>query len=74
MIMGRTCSGVSALNLRRPAASAILAKSGLCRSVPKSGMPDAFISSSTKASASFRKTTILTGSCRRESRSPMPMA
>jgi thiamine pyrophosphate-dependent acetolactate synthase large subunit-like protein len=44
--MGRTWSGVLAVRPSRPAPSAILAKSGLCRPVAKSRKPAAFISSS----------------------------
>ena len=57
-------------------ASAIFAKSGLRRSVAKSSMPAAFISSSTKASALLLKTISFTGksSCRSDNRSPMSIA
>jgi hypothetical protein len=44
---GRTSPGIADFRPRIPAASAILAKSGLCRAVAKSKMPAAFISSST---------------------------
>src|SRR5450432_2678645 len=56
-----TWSGVSAFTPNIPAPSAIFVKSGLCRSVVKSSMPAAFISSSTKASESFLKTITFTG-------------
>ena len=56
--------------------TATLANSGLRKSVPKSTKPDAFISSSTKASESFLKTIVFTGKwcCLSVSRSPMSIA
>lgn len=46
-----------------PSASAIIAQSGLRRSMAHSRNPATFISSLTKPSESFLKTTNLTGNC-----------
>jgi len=64
--------GAFAFSPSTPAASAIFAKSGLRRSVAKSSMPAAFISSSTKARALLLKTISFTGksSCRSDSNKP----
>ena len=59
-----------------PAASAIAAKSGFCRSVPKGTNPAAIISSSTKFSESLSNTSVFTGRsfCTNDSSSPSIMA
>src|SRR3546814_18287706 len=59
--LGDISSGFSALMPFIPMASAILAKSGFFKWVPKGGRPATFISMATKPSELLLKITILTG-------------